>query len=282
MGNRHGFINSNSRQGFISAGEGGDSASVTNTYTAGENISQYDFVIIKDDGADNFRVFRTNNQDDDCVEFVGVALDSATTGNTVTVQHAGTVTNPSWSWSFEGEPIFADGGVNKGKGTQSQPTINNYWIIHVGQAVAPDTVLVNAAGSATAVKITGGISFARQIVSGPISIDPHISGSTSLFLYTGTSSIAISEIMAVTPGATGFTSNGDWQFNIGVTSPSYNDFVSSQSPGAIDQNKRIIFAPNFGTQGSLLKTNDSLLINTTAADSGNGTTLSFYVVGFEL
>lgn len=99
---------------------------------------------------DGTTVQRLDAGDDTKVEFIGVALDAG--GGTMRVQVSGKVTTSSSGFTVGG-PVFADPS-NAGKYTSTVPSSAGQWIIPVGIAVSSTEIIINGAGSATAVKLT--------------------------------------------------------------------------------------------------------------------------------
>ena len=127
--------------------------------TAGENITTGDAVYIStgtgsDSGRTAGRVYKLNAKNDDRVEFFGFANTTALSGATVLVQVSGK--RSGLSGLSVGKPVFASVAVsgNEGAVQTTAPTAANQWVIPVGIAISATELVVNGAGSATAVKIT--------------------------------------------------------------------------------------------------------------------------------
>ncbi len=115
----------------------------SNVFIAGESIAIYDFVQIRDAGAGAFKIFKADKDLSD-INSIGIALESATLNNPVDVQHIGLVSNSAWSWTIDKPLIYADGGANKGLGTQTKPTSG---LIHeVGLAISATDIILSSIG----------------------------------------------------------------------------------------------------------------------------------------
>jgi hypothetical protein len=133
-------------------GGSGGGASSTISVVAGESLSPGDAVYLNSDG----KAFKINPSSDASIEYIGVVIDSALTNVPTRVQTSGEVTITGASFT-KGEPVFINTAPS-GAYTQTAPSGAEQWIIQAGIATAADKMLINAAGSATAVKITSEVT----------------------------------------------------------------------------------------------------------------------------
>jgi hypothetical protein len=147
---------------------------------AGETITAGQAVYVSngtgtDSGRAAGRVYLLDPTNDDRVEFLGFASNSATSGNTIRVQTIGAISG--LSGLTIGKPVYASvlaaGGIQV-----TAPQAANQWIIPVGIATSANAAAINGAGSSTAVKITSSVleglytdvqSYSTTIVPTPIS-----------------------------------------------------------------------------------------------------------------
>lgn len=125
------------------------------TLTAGEALSANDAVYVSvgaaDGGRTAGRAYKIDATNDNRIEFVGFAITSASAGSSVSIQAGGGLIG--FSGLTTGRQIFAS-VTTPGATQSSSPTLAGQWIVPLGIATSASTVAVNAAGSATAVKIT--------------------------------------------------------------------------------------------------------------------------------
>jgi len=69
---------------------------------------------------------------------VGIGLSSAGIGGTITVQHLGRISNPSWTWVI-GTPIYFD---SSGILTQTKPSASGDYAMDVAKAVSATEIEV--------------------------------------------------------------------------------------------------------------------------------------------
>jgi hypothetical protein len=134
----------------VGAGGGG---ATTLSVTAGENLSARDAVYIassSDTGRTSGRAYKLDVTNDQRAEFLGFATGAAITGGAVTVQIAGTLTG--FSGLPTGKPIFGS-TTTPGSYQTSAPTLSGQSIIQLGEAVSSTDIAINAAGSATAIRV---------------------------------------------------------------------------------------------------------------------------------
>lgn len=102
-------------------------------YTAGENISLYKLVYIKNDGL----IYIANNTSlIQCEQYIGIAITAGNTGETITVLKKGIVTNSSWSLNINNR-IFLG---TSGNVTQTEPLSAN--ILQIGHPVAVNAIYI--------------------------------------------------------------------------------------------------------------------------------------------
>ena len=151
---------------YVAGGVGG--ASTFNMAASAGAIVAGDSVYIDNTGT----VQLLDATNDSKVEFVGVCLDAG--GSSVRVQVAGKVSIPSASisgGSFTiGKPVFASAS-SPGKYVQPANTNNGNWVIPVGIATAATEMVINGAGSSTAVKMQA-------------DVDPSILNNTAIIVNT--------------------------------------------------------------------------------------------------
>jgi hypothetical protein len=139
---------------MIVGGVGGGSSTVN--ATAGETLAIGDAVYVSvgatDGGRTAGRVYKLDATNNNRVEFIGFAADAATVGNSLRVQVAGEL--GGFSSLSTGQQMFAS--VTVPGGLQSTvPVVNGQWIIPLGIAKDSTNLVINSAGSATAVLISG-------------------------------------------------------------------------------------------------------------------------------
>jgi hypothetical protein len=127
---------------------------------AGEVLAPGEIVYISkgtggDSGRTAGRVYKAEAANDDRINFVGVVTTVAGIGDTVTVQVSGEVAG--LTGLSLGEQLFLStttpGGV-----VNVAPSAANQWVVQVGIAKSAFSLILNGAGSATAVKITSEVT----------------------------------------------------------------------------------------------------------------------------
>ena len=136
---------------------------------------------------------RLDAADDAKVEFIGVALDTG--GGAIRVQVGSKVSVPSASISggsfTVGKPVFANPS-SAGKLTSTVPSSAGQWVIPVGIAVSSTEMIINGAGSATAVKLTSGADpFIYAAVRAVSTTQNLVSGDTIVLATSGGSGITL-------------------------------------------------------------------------------------------
>lgn len=116
-----------------SGGSSGGNGSLT-VYTAGEVISPLRVVRINDDGD---LVLVARMPEPESLAPLGIAVQAAQAGATVTVRTAGALSDPSWRWT-PGLPVLL--GLD-GQLTQSQPPGLRYLVV-VAYAIDADTIVI--------------------------------------------------------------------------------------------------------------------------------------------
>ena len=206
---------------------GGVGGAVTFNATAGETLAVGAPVYIStgtgsDSGRTAGRVYLLDATNDDRIEFLGIALDASTAGNQVRVQVSGEVTG--LSALSVGKPVFAS--VTSPGGLQtSAPVAVNQWVVPVGIATSATSLVVNGAGSSTAVKVTS------TIVDGLYADVQSYSSSTVL---TNANSVVL---VSASGGAVTITLPAPARgkvFNIKKTDSSLNAVTISPPSGTID------------------------------------------------
>lgn len=126
---------------------------------AGEVLAPGEIVYISkgtggDSGRTAGRVYKAEAANDDRINFVGVVTTVAGVGDTVTVQVSGEVAG--LTGLSLGEQLFLSTSTPGGV-VNVAPSAASQWIIQVGIAKSASSLILNGAGSATAVKITSEI-----------------------------------------------------------------------------------------------------------------------------
>lgn len=139
---------------MIVGGVGGGSSTVN--ATAGESLSIGDAVYVSVGALDGGRtagsVYKLDATNNNRVEFIGFAADAALAGGSLRVQVAGEL--GGLSGLSTGQQMFAS--VTTPGALQSlPPVVNGQWIIPLGIAKNATNLVINSAGSSTAVLISG-------------------------------------------------------------------------------------------------------------------------------
>lgn len=206
---------------------GGVGGSITSLLTAGESMSAGTPVYISngtgsDSGRTSGYIYKLNSANDDRVEFAGFTVNAVTSGSSVRIQVAGEIKN--LTGLTVGKPIFAD-PVTPGGLTATVPSAANQWIIPVGIAKDASTLIINAAGSSTAVKITS------SVVDGLYADVQSYSANTTL---TNANSVVLVNASGGSRTITLPTPTRGKIFNIKKTDSSLNTVVISPPSGTID------------------------------------------------
>ncbi len=135
----------------LGAGGGGSSSTIV---VAGENLTLVDAVYVSKGNA-NGDTSRTTGQaykldasNDNRMEFVGFATQTVSAAANITVQTGGEL--DGFTGLTVGLPLWAN-SASPGGYTQTAPSTLNTWLIPLGIAVSTTKVIINAAGSATAI-----------------------------------------------------------------------------------------------------------------------------------
>lgn len=222
------YSNANSRW-MVVGGTGGGNASVN--LTAGENITAGQALYVSngtgsDSGRTAGRVYLLDPTNDDRVEFLGFAANTATTGNTVRVQTIGGLSG--LSGLTIGKPIYAS--VSAAGAIQvTAPQAANQWIIPVGIATSATTATINGAGSATAVKITSSVLEGLYTDVQTYSSNSTMTNANSVALVS-----ASGGAVTITIPSASSPSNKGKVFNIKKTDSSANGVIISPVAGTID------------------------------------------------
>jgi hypothetical protein len=174
------YSTSNSGGRWMVVGGTGAGGNASVNLVAGETITAGQAVYVSNGtGTDSGRtpglVYLLDPTNDDRVEFLGFASNSAVSAGTVRVQTIGAISG--LSGLTIGKPVYASvlaaGGIQV-----TAPQAANQWIIPVGIATSATAAAINGAGSSTAVKITSSVleglytdvqSYSTTIVPTPIS-----------------------------------------------------------------------------------------------------------------
>jgi len=139
---------------MIVGGVGGGSSTVN--ATAGESLSIGDAVYVSvgaaDGGRTAGRVYKLDATNNSRVEFIGFAADAAIAGGSLRVQVAGEL--GGFVGLSTGQQMFAS-VTTPGALQSSVPVVNGQWIIPLGIAKNSTNLVINSAGSSTAVLISG-------------------------------------------------------------------------------------------------------------------------------
>lgn len=187
-------LTSNGSTAIWQAASGG---ATTITATAGQNLNQNDAVYIAtslDTGRTAGQVYQLDATNDNRMAFIGFAQASATTGNPVTIQVAGSL--GSFSSLSAGGPIYAS-VTTPGSYQATPPATVGQWIILLGTPYSSTNITINAAGSAGAIKITPGGSAYPQFQT--VTTSSATLSSTSQFVnvnYAGTCTITLMSAVA--------------------------------------------------------------------------------------
>lgn len=241
---------------------------VTTTGTAGEVIAAKDAVYISN--ADG-KVYRLDASNDAKIEFIGFAEAGANLNDPITIQIAGEITG--LSGLSRGKPVFAD-PANPGKLVTVAPWVVGEWIVPVGLASTTSSLVINAAGSATAVKVVSnaapGATLYQSLdfnVSGPYYLGG--SSQTEVMLDRAITLLSVSDakLLVQTAGSGGTTevdieystNNGGTWTSIFATRPSV---ASSAGNYAVSTNAVLTSNPLSLAAGTLLR------LNITSVQSG--------------
>jgi hypothetical protein len=177
------------------------SVSGTFSATAGETLAAGDLVYISIGAADGSRTagraYKLDPTNDSRMEFMGVVTVGGAAAATITVQNSGTVT--AGSAMTAGQPIFAS-VTTPGATQNTAPSTVGQWIVQVGIALTATTLNINAACSATAIKISA--------IAGYLNVTNNTA--TTLTLAAGTHDVVINDatsagITITLPTAVGIT-----------------------------------------------------------------------------
>lgn len=139
---------------MIVGGVGGGSSTVN--ATAGETLvignPVYVSVGAADGGRTAGRVYKLDATNNNRVEFIGFAADAASAGGSLRVQVAGEL--GGFTGLVTGQQMFAS-VTSPGALQSTVPVVNGQWIIPLGVAKDSTNLVINSAGSATAVLISG-------------------------------------------------------------------------------------------------------------------------------
>jgi len=164
---------------WMVVGGSGGGAESTITTLAGEDVLAGDAVYLDTTG----EAYKIDAGDDSSIEFIGVILDAALTGEETRVQTSGEVTIAGATFSV-GSPVYID-PLTPGAYTQSVPSDAGQWVIQAGIATAANKMVINGAGSATAVKITSEVDAYVYANVASVSASQTLTNGNSIVLATG-------------------------------------------------------------------------------------------------
>jgi hypothetical protein len=176
--------NDTEQRWMVVGGSGGGSESVING-TAGEAITTGDSVYLSN--LDN-KFFKVDAASDSEIEYIGVSLDTVASDGSPRIQTSGEVTIPDTSivgGAFTiGKPVYINPSL-PGEYTSTVPTSAGQWIIQAGIATSAVKMVINGAGSATAVKITSETDQFVYANVASVSTTQTLSNGNSIVLATG-------------------------------------------------------------------------------------------------
>lgn len=145
---------------------GGVGGAITSSLVAGENLTAGNLVYISvgaaDGGRTAGRAYKLDATNDTRIDFIGVVLDTVSTGASTRVQLVGEVSG--LSGLSQGDQVFAS--VSSPGGTQTTaPSSVGQWIISLGIAKDSSTLIINPAAYATAIKNTAAEGLYLTVVS---------------------------------------------------------------------------------------------------------------------
>jgi len=222
--------NSSQSRWMVIGGTGGGASTF---YTTGSNaaVVAYNAVYLNSSGIAQ----KLDAGSDSTIEFIGVALEAG--GGSIRVQVGGEVEIPvsliEGGAFTPGKPIYASTS-NPGKYQSAIPTNAGVWIVPVGIATTSTKMTINAAGSATAVKITSDSDafIYANLVS--VSSNTTLTNGNSIVLVNATSGSRTITLPAPTSGKI---------FNIKKIDSSANTVTISPPSGTIDGSaSRVIFS----------------------------------------
>jgi hypothetical protein len=176
--------NETEQRWMVVGGSGGGSESTIDG-VAGEAITTGDSVYLSN--LDN-KFYKVDAGSDSEIEYIGVSLDTVGLNGAPRIQTSGEVTVPSASivgGAFTiGKPVYIDPSL-PGKYTSTVPTSAGQWIIQAGIATSAVKMVINGAGSATAVKITSETDQFVYANVASVSTTQTLSNGNSIVLATG-------------------------------------------------------------------------------------------------
>ena len=131
------------------------------------------------------------------MEFLGVVTTGNTTGNTISFQNTSVVS--TGSGMTMGTPVYASVTTPGGVQTTAPATVG-YWLLQVGIAYSATSININAACSATAVKIAASNIYATVITNSSASLS--VATTYDIILNNATST-AITNTLPTAVGITG-------------------------------------------------------------------------------
>ena len=117
------------------AGAAGGSDNITVAVTASGAISGHTVVVLDATGAPQYA---DNTVLTDVGKVLGITLNGAASGSTVSIRRVGEVTEPTWNWALN-QPVYLGGG---GSLTQTAPVTPAVFLQVVGFPVAPTVLFV--------------------------------------------------------------------------------------------------------------------------------------------
>jgi len=221
------YSNANSRWMVVGGTGAGGNASVN--LVAGETITAGQAVYVSngtgtDSGRAAGRVYLLDPTNDDRVEFLGFAVNAATSGNAIRVQTIGAISG--LSGLTIGKPVYAS-VLTAGAIQVTAPQAANQWIIPVGIATSATAAAINGAGSSTAVKITSSVLEGLYTDVQTYNSNSTMTNANSVALVSASGGVVTITI------PTAATNRGK-VFNIKKTDSSLNGVIISPVSGTID------------------------------------------------
>jgi len=120
----------------VTSDEIGNITALKGTYTAGENIAQYDTVYIKSDG----KIYKAKANAAATCKIIGIASAAIASSAAGVVYLLGEVTNGSWSWTI-GVIIFLSAATG-GALTETPPSGGGQFVVRIGLAISTTKIIL--------------------------------------------------------------------------------------------------------------------------------------------
>lgn len=172
------IYNSSNSRWYVIGGVGG--SSTINLAGSGASVAAGKPIYV--DSSGNAQLIDAGS--DTKIEFVGIALDAG--GGAIRAQVSGEITISGASFTVGG-PVFVD-ALTPGNLTQTAPTSAGQWVVPVGIASASNKLIINGAGSATAVKLTSDLDAFIYAKVRSVSTTQSLTNGDSIILATAGSS----------------------------------------------------------------------------------------------